>query len=101
MSHRYGFWHESTVEAPEANCSSRISTTVWLTWYNPFIEHPTYAIVPIALYAAVLILSGLSNWRNGVRHLIGVPFALLLLHIGFTIGLVDGLFRKGGASQDR
>ena len=103
MSHRYGFWrtkvllkHPKRIVLREFLPLFGLLGTILL-----FIEHPTYAIVPIALYAAVLILSGLSNWRNGVRHLIGVPFALLLLHIGFTIGLVDGLFRKGGASQDR
>ena len=48
---------------------------------------------------AVLLLSGLANAKKGIAHFLGVPFSLLLLHTGFTFGLVDGLFRKGRASR--
>ena len=103
MSHRYGFWrtkvllkHPKRIVLREFLPLFGLLGTIFL-----FIEHPTYVIVPIALYTTVLVLSGLSNLRKGIHHLFGVPLALLLLHIGFTLGLVDGLFRKGGASRDR
>ena len=103
MSHRYGFWrtkvllkHPRRIVLREFLPLFGLLGTIFL-----FIVHPAYVIVPFTLYGAVLVLSGLSNLRKGFHHLLGVPFALLLLHIGFTLGLVDGLFRKGGASRDR
>ena len=39
--------------------------------------------------------------KEGLSHVLGVPFCLLILHTGFTIGLFDGLIRKGRASRDR
>ena len=63
--------------------------------------NPLYAAVPLGAYACVLVVSGLLNIRKGISHVSGVPFALLILHVGFTFGLVDGLVRKGRASRDR
>ena len=103
MSHRYGFWrtkvllkHPRRLVLRELFPLFGIVTTCIL-WF----VHPTWALIPIAMYGAVLFLSGLAHVKNGITHLLGVPYSLLLLHTGFTIGLIDGLFRKGRASRDR
>ncbi len=103
MSHRYGFWrtkvllkHPRRLVLRELFPLFGIVTTCIL-WF----VQPTWALIPIAMYGAVLFLSGLAHVKNGIPHLLGVPYSLLLLHTGFTIGLIDGLFRKGRASRDR
>ena len=103
MSHRYGFWRTKVL----LKHPRRVVLREFLPLFGLlgiiallFVE-PTYAIFPIALYATVLAISGVSNLKRGITHLIGVPFALVLLHVGFSLGLVDGLLRKGGASRDR
>ena len=58
-------------------------------------------MIPILAYAGVLLLTGLSHFKKGISHVVGVPFSLILLHTGFTLGLIDGLLRKGRASRDR
>ena len=60
-----------------------------------------WSMILIGAYGAVLLLSGLLSAKNGPSHILGVPFCLLILHTGFTIGLFDGLIRKGRASRDR
>jgi hypothetical protein len=43
--------------------------------------------------------SSISNRR--ISLLIGIPICLFMLHTSFSIGLLDGLLRKGKASSDR
>ncbi|OUV38422.1 MAG: hypothetical protein CMA18_002965 [Methanobacteriota archaeon] len=103
MSHRYGFWRTKVLLKHPKRIVLRelmplfglILTSILLT------INPIFAAIPIGAYACVLFGSGLLNIRKGISHVIGVPFALLTLHVGFTFGLVDGLVRKGRASHDR
>ena len=60
-----------------------------------------WSMILIVAYGTVLLLSGLLSAKEGLSHVLGVPFCLFILHIGFTIGLFDGLIRKGRASRDR
>ena len=60
-----------------------------------------WSMILIGAYGTVLLLSGLLSAKEGLSHILGVPFCLLILHTGFTIGLFDGLIRKGRASRDR
>jgi hypothetical protein len=59
--------------------------------------------IPIAAYTVVLLLHGIleSFTRSQPSLIVGVPIMLLLLHTTFSIGLLDGLFRKGRAARDR
>jgi choline-glycine betaine transporter len=63
--------------------------------------NPMWSMILIGAYGTVLLLSGLLSAKEGLSHILGVPFCLLILHTGFTIGLFDGLIRKGRASRDR
>jgi hypothetical protein len=62
-----------------------------------------WAIIPLVTYGAVLLFSGILATMNGGRisSIIGLPICLLILHTSFSIGLVDGIFRRGKASRDR
>ena len=103
MSHRYGFWRTKVLlKHPRRLVLRELFPLIGIvaTFILLFV-HSTWALLPIAMYGAVLLLSGLANAKKGIAHFLGVPFSLLLLHTGFTFGLVDGLFRKGRASRDR
>ena len=103
MSHRYGFWRTKVLlKHPKRIVVRELMPLVGLILTSILLAiNPIFAAVPIGAYACVLFGSGLLNIRKGISHVIGVPFALLTLHIGFTFGLVDGLVRKGRASHDR
>ena len=103
MSHRYGFWrtkvllkHPRRLVLRELLPLFGLLATSMLLFYDPI-----WSMAMIGVYGTVLLLSGLLHSKKGLSHLIGVPFCLLILHTGFTIGLFDGLLRKGGASRDR
>lgn len=105
MGHRYGFWRTKTV----LKHPRRISVREYLPWFGLlltlglfFLGHPL-ATVPLAAYGLVL---GFEAIRMTLRFrrislLIGVPLCLFMLHSSFSIGLVDGLLRKGRAASDR
>ena len=59
-------------------------------------------ILPIC-YLSVLVIEGIrSSFRfKRFSSLFGVPFCLIMLHTSFSLGLLDGVFRKGRAPSDR
>ena len=103
MSHRYGFWRTKVLRKHPKRLVLREFLPLFglmlvsLLW---FFE-PAFALVPLATYGIVLAMSGLLNLKKGLSHALGVPYALFLLHVGFTLGLIDGLIRKGRAPSDR
>ncbi|MED5497031.1 MAG: glycosyltransferase family 2 protein, partial [Candidatus Thermoplasmatota archaeon] len=103
MSHRYGFWrtkvllkHPRRLVIRELLPLFGLIATSLLLLFNPM-----WSMILIGAYGTVLLLSGLLSAKEGLSHILGVPFCLLILHTGFTIGLFDGLIRKGRASRDR
>ena len=58
---------------------------------------------PLLCYAAVLGLAGIHRTivGDGWSAMLGVPLCLLMLHTSFTLGLVDGLVRRGRLPSDR
>jgi len=102
MSHRYGFWrtkillrHPSRINPLEFLPLFGLSVLIALLWLGQFWQ------VPLLLYGIALLSEGI---RQSIKHpssLFGVPFCLLILHIAFSIGLLDGLIRKGRESRDR
>ena len=66
------------------------------------IGSPLWTVPPMA-YGLVLLLSGILAARSGrgASSIVGVPVCLLLLHTSFSLGLMDGLVRKGRFSNDR
>jgi len=103
MSHRYGFWRTKVLLKHPRRLVLRellplfglIATSMLL------FSNPIWSMILIGAYGCVLFLSGLLSAKRGPSHILGVPFCLLILHTGFTIGLLDGLIRKGRASRDR
>ena len=105
MGHRYGFWRTRTV----LKHPGRISLREYLPWFGLLLTFTLlmvkseYAFVPFAMYAVVLSLEGVRMMIRFRRPslLIGLPLCMMMLHTSFSIGLLDGLFRKGGAASDR
>lgn len=103
MSHRYGFWRTKVL----MKHPSRIVLREFLPLFGAlftvgmFVVNFQWGIFPLLAYTSALLISGLYSSRNGILNLLGVPICLLILHIGFTIGLLDGCVRKGRASRDR
>ena len=56
-----------------------------------------------AAYGLALVLSGFGHVlrKQGLSSVVGVPVCLLMLHMSFSMGLIDGLIRKGRSSTDR
>ena len=56
-----------------------------------------------AAYGGVLAVSATVHClrQRELSGLFGVPLCLFMLHVSFTLGLVDGLLRKGKPSSDR
>lgn len=105
MGHRYGFWRTKTV----LKHPRRISLREYLPWVGLLstiallsLAHP-FALMPLSAYGVVLGVEGLRMTLRfkRVSMFIGVPLCMLMLHSSFSLGLVDGLLRKGKAASDR
>ena len=115
FGHRYGFWRMKHLRlAPR-----RASLLEFLPWVGLLITLCLWCtglgftglgltgvpvwLVPPLTYTVVLALHGLfeSVTRQQPSLLIGMPLMLFLLHVTFSIGLLDGLIRKGRAPKDR
>ena len=101
MCHRYGFWRSKVL----LNHPSRFDIRELLPIIGLIacIFLGEWAIIPLVTYGAVLLSSGILAAVNGGRisGIIGLPICLLILHTSFSVGLVDGIFRRGKASRDR
>ena len=103
MSHRYGFWRTKVLLKHPRRIVFRELLPLFGLIITLFLSTMKLklALIPILAYLGVLFLVGISQLRKGIPHVFGVPFSLALLHTGFTIGLLDGLIRKGRKSNDR
>jgi hypothetical protein len=56
-----------------------------------------------AAYGLALVLTGFGHVlrKHGLSSALGVPLCLVMLHTSFSLGLIDGLVRKGRPSSDR
>ena len=101
MCHRYGFWRSKVL----LNHPSRfdIRESLPIIGLIACILLGEWAVVPLVTYGAVLFFSGILAALNSGRasSIIGLPICLLILHTAFSVGLVDGIFRRGRASRDR
>ncbi len=105
MGHRYGFWRMKVLRKHP----KRVSAREFLPWFGLlttlalcFFQTELAFILP-GCYFAVLVIEGIrsSFISKRISTLFGVPFCLLMLHSSFSVGLLDGLLRKGRASTDR
>ncbi|NCG00886.1 MAG: glycosyltransferase [Euryarchaeota archaeon] len=105
MGHRYGFWRMKILRKHP----KRISWREFLPWFGLLATlafsffQPTFALLLPGCYAAVLLFEGVrcSLFSKHISSLAGVPLCLFMLHSSFSIGLIDGLLRKGRAPKDR
>ena len=105
MGHRYGFWRTKLI----LKYPGRANWKEFLPWFGVILTASLFLIgnshwlwLPIA-YGVSLFSAGIASfWRKrAVTHVLGVPLCLFLLHTSFSLGLVDGLIRRGKFSTDR
>ena len=105
MGHRYGFWRTKVL----LKHPKRASAVEFLPLFGLvllaglFFSEQVLWWLPIPLYSAVIMFEGIRHAiRTGsLTSVLGVPLCLVMLHTSFTIGLADGLVRKGRPPKDR
>jgi len=105
MGHRYGFWRTKLIQKypSRARFAEFLPLIGLFLTIALFLTNNSYSMLPIVSYFGVLIIEGLSQsirFRS-LSVLLGCPLCLVLLHTSFTIGLTDGLIRKGSFARDR
>ncbi len=105
MGHRYGFWRTKVLlKHPKRAKWQEFLPLIGLLVTAVLLGlSSSLASVPIILYALALVAGGFLEALRQRRasSLLGVPLCLLMLHTSFSIGLVDGLLRKGRLPNDR
>lgn len=105
MSVRYGFWRTKVL----LKYQNRVSLREFLPWFGLLLTFglslvtPSLAVVPPLLYSIILAGVGFNSTLKSrkLSHLLGVPISLIILHVGFSIGLIQGLFVRGKNANDR
>lgn len=105
MGHRYGFWRTKVLlKHPKRAKWQEFLPLVGLVFTALLIGlNAPVSFVPPVLYGGALFLAGAREALRQKRpsSFIGVPLCLLMLHTSFSLGLIDGLVRKGRLSNDR
>lgn len=105
MSHRYGFWRTKVLKKhPKRAKWQEFLPIIGLAGTMAlFLGGVPLWWVGAGLYLGVLAIESMrqSILRKDITCLVGTPLALLILHTGFSFGLVDGLVRKGRMPSDR
>ena len=105
MGHRYGFWRTKLL----LRDPMRATPTEFGPWLG-FVATMVLALLGMAwwwalpaTYGGVLLLFGVVSAvsRGEPTLVLGLPLCLLMLHTSFSLGLVDGMVRPGGAASDR
>ena len=105
MSVRYGFWRTKILMQYPSRASLReflplfgILITIFLAiWFKSF------ASIPLLAYGIVLILVGINSmlYSKTISSIFGTPLCMIILHTGFSLGLIQGLIKKGKVANDR
>ena len=105
MGHRYGFWRTKVLlKHPKRAQWQEFLPLVGLLGSALLIALSSpWATLPLGLYGMALFTGGcFEAWRQQrPSSLVGVPLCLFMLHTSFSIGLLDGLVRKGRYPSDR
>jgi len=105
MCVRYGYWRGRLLRRHPSRLDPREFLPLFgalltsMLWFSL----PSVAWVPVSAYVVVI---GGEGVRSVVRdralsHAFGVPLALLLLHAGFTAGLLQSTFGRPPRARDR
>jgi len=105
MCRRYGFWRTKTLKKHKdrVNPKELLPIVGLLLTVILFAIQNDYRYYPLLIYAVAVSLVGLyeaMKFRMPTL-LIGVPLLLLILHTLFSIGMVEGVFRKQQELVDR
>ena len=105
MGHRYGFWRTKVLlkHPSRAKWQEFLPLFGLLATLSLFFAGMTWYSVLPGVYGGALLVSGLVHAfrHRGLSATLGVPLCLFMLHVSFTLGLFDGLLRKGRPSSDR
>jgi GT2 family glycosyltransferase len=105
MGHRYGFWRTKVLlKHPRRAQWQEFLPLIGLVGSGLLVGlGSAWASLPFSLYVVALFAGGgLEALRQRrASSMVGVPLCLLMLHASFSLGLVDGLFRKGRFPSDR
>ncbi len=105
MGHRYGFWRTKVL----MRHPRRARWQEFLPWFGLlatlglFLYGAALWWTLPAAYGGVLFVLAFVNAfaHRSLASLFGVPLCFVMLHTSFSIGLVDGLVRKGRLPRDR
>ena len=105
MGHRYGFWRTKVLmKHPQRATWQEFLPLIGLLLSLTLLatDQPLWWGLA-ACYGGVLGLAGVHRAArgDGWSALVGVPLCLFMLHTSFTLGLGDGLVRRGRIPTDR
>ena len=105
MGHRYGFWRTKVLlKHPRRATWQEFLPLVGLllTVALVMVGEPLWWGL-VACYGVALGFAGVDRTMrgDGWSALFGVPLCLMMLHTSFTLGMGDGLVRRGRLPSDR
>ena len=105
MGHRYGFWRTKVLQkhSTRAKWQEFLPILGLVVMLFLFAVNSPLLFVPLLAYGGALAVAGLLEAirQRRVSSCLGVPLCLVMLHTSFSIGLLDGLVRKGRLPSDR
>ena len=105
MSVRYGYWRGRLLRSYPSRADPREFAPLFgaLVCAVLLMTAPSWSVVPVGAYAVVLLGAGFFSLLHTRRltHLMAVPFCLVMLHTGFTLGLLRSLVAGPPKKRDR
>jgi glycosyltransferase involved in cell wall biosynthesis len=105
MAVRYGYWRGRLLRAHPGRADPREFAPMFgaILCGVLALTASEYVAYPVLAYLAVLFAAGLGSAAHSRRitGLLGVPLCLLMLHTGFTLGLLRSLFLGPPRKRDR
>lgn len=105
MGHRYGFWRTKVLlrHPLRARWKEFLPWVGFLGTLGLVATSVSWWWVLPAAYVGAMGLSGLAQAfrKQDPTAVFGVPLCLMLLHVSFSLGLLDGLVRSGRLPRDR
>ena len=105
MAVRYGYWRGRLLRAHPRRADPREFAPMFgaVLCGVLALTVPDFVIYPVLAYLAVLLAAGLGSVVHSSRITasFGVPLCLVMLHTGFTLGLLRSLFSGPPRKRDR
>ena len=105
MSVRYGFWRTKILMQYPSRASMREFLPLFGILITIFLAPSSFTKNQAALiaYGIVLTLVGINSvfYSKKISSIFGTPICMIILHTGFSLGLIQGLIKKGKVANDR